>query len=175
MKNLGLKKRKVKDITLSPLSWTVNIEKELKERKKKITNTNTKVNLTPDYIFAIEKNKRRYYFCLEADKGTMTQIPKDISRSSIYKKFMCYSVSFISEIFNQKLHFDKVRVLTITTSTQRLNNMINIVRDLDERKKGLRLFHFSELSKISVQDPDKLFSAIWLTSRGEKRKKLFKK
>jgi len=90
------------------------------------------------------------YFFLEADLGTE-------SRERFKKKVLTYRQYWKSGKYQEKYSFKSFRVLTITTSEKRLNNLVATARDCGV--KGMFLFTTQDLTK-----PNKVLGNIWLTT-----------
>ena len=89
----------------------------------------------PDSIFSLrvsdssERDPVKNFF-YEADRGTMPVRRAALQRSAFYKKMIIYS-----EVQKQKLHtvnynFSNVRVLTVTNTKTRMENLVTANQDL---------------------------------------------
>ncbi len=102
----------------------------------------TRLGVIPDGAFVLEfadhPGKRILYF-LEADCGTMPVQRSTLARSSFQRKLLAYEATWAQEVHRQRFGFSRFRVLTITTSSERVQSMLGACRQL-ERGRGLFLF-----------------------------------
>lgn len=103
--------------------------------------TTIKPKLKPDGIFSIKKKGSAHplNFCLEIDRGTMPIRSTHFDRSSILKKYMCYRDTHMRKALQTKFRFKNFRVLMVTTTEKRAQNM----RDLWAEE-------FSDMSKLCL-------------------------
>jgi len=149
------------------LSWRVNIKKDEYGQKR-----NFSYNMIPDTVFGLRmkkdnRNKETYFF-LEADRATMPIRRTNFYRSSFYKKMVGYIASYKNELFSEYFGFKKVRVLTVTKSDERINNMIIVNKSLHNMGNGYNLFLFAKDNAIDIQIPERIFKQIWINGRGRK-------
>jgi hypothetical protein len=131
------------------------------------TNAGLKLGVVPDRAFGLEfKNQTgeldRAYFFLEADRGTMPVIRQGLSQTSFFRKMLAYEATWAQSIHRKRFGFHRFRVITVTTSPERVKSLINACSQLE---RGHGLFLFAERSIL--QKPEVLFSAIWQTVKGE--------
>ena len=99
--------------------------------------------LVPDRVFGLQFNdiRKRAYFFLEADRGTMPIKRNNLYQSSMQKKFLGYLAGHRAKHHTQRYGIGNFRVLTVTTSSDRANNMIDNLKELTGgRGSGLFLF-----------------------------------
>jgi hypothetical protein len=134
--------------------------------KRKIT-----FSLIPDKLFALEypgaSGSKQDYFLLEADQGTMKLKRRNFYQTSIYKKMLGYWNAHQSGVF-RKRGLNNIRVLFITSSPERVNNMIQVGKEVDGRGKGTRLFYFALSSQFSPQAPKNSLKSVWQNGRDDK-------
>ena len=84
------------------------------------------IGVEPDYAFALylPKVKRRAYFLVEIDQGTMPVARRDLRQSSILRKLLAYQTMWQSKRHIQHFSWRNFRVLFVTTSAERVDNMI---------------------------------------------------
>ena len=70
--------------------------------------------------------------------------------------------------FEKTFSFRNARVLTVTTSRERIDNMIEVGREMDSRKRGLGMFLFASQDILNLDKPEDVFRHIWLSGKGEK-------
>jgi hypothetical protein len=126
------------------------------------------VGVVPDRIFALESADKRessLYF-LEADRGTMPVVRKDLTLTSMFRKFLAYESTWSQGIHRSHFGFNRMRVLIVTSSGQRLEALLNACRKLHS---GRGIFLMTDRSLISSEGP---YSKFWTTHSGE-RERLF--
>jgi hypothetical protein len=148
----------------SPFAWEVNVKREVSGKVRDF-----KIGILPDKVFGIhfEQDNKAAFFFLEADRSTMPIMRAGFQKSSYLKKIVAYWQSYRAEIIKEMFGFKAPRVLTIALSQERINNMIAANKEVDERKKGFRMFYFSKADAFSVSDPERVFKRIWLNGRDE--------
>jgi hypothetical protein len=133
--------------------WQVKISKSLK------------LGVIPDYVFALEFKDQsgasnRSFFFLEADRGTMPVIRKNLAQTSFYRKLRAYEATWSQSIHQTRFGFHRFRVLTVTTSAQRLNSLVDTCSELG---RGQGLFLFAERSVL--EEPGSVFLPVWKTAK----------
>lgn len=129
------------------------------------------VGVVPDRVFALEftqSDQPPAYFFLEADRGTMPVTRQNLSRSSFQRKLLAYHATWKQDLHKTRFSFPRFRVLTVTTSAERMQSMIDACRDLEG---GHGLFLFAEAGAFLDSDP---FAHLWVAGRGEKTQLLDK-
>jgi hypothetical protein len=128
----------------------------------------------PDKIFGLhfvnEPAGRNWaYFFLEADRATMPVKRKNLFKTSFYKKMLgYYTASPMKQgVFKETFGFKNARVLTVTKSQDRINSMIEVGKDVDERGKGTRMFWFTQAGNIDLGAPEKVLDKIWSNGRDQ--------
>jgi hypothetical protein len=116
-------------------------------------------------VFALEFNHSDQppaYFFLEAGRGTMPVSRQNLSRSSFQRKLFAYHATWNQGLHKTRFGFPGFRVLTVTTSTERMQGMIDACGELEG---GHGLFLFTEISRLLESN---LLTSLWTTSRGER-------
>lgn len=134
-----------------PFQWTVNISNRLK------------LGVIPDRVFALEfpdasGTSQRAYFFLEADRGTMPVTRRTLFQTSFHRKFLAYEATWTQNIHRTRFGFHRFRVLTVTTSTTRVESLVDACSQLE---RGRGLFLFADQTILSGD----LFSSIWQTGK----------
>ncbi|MDR3548179.1 MAG: replication-relaxation family protein [Candidatus Pacebacteria bacterium] len=134
-----------------PFRWWVKIQGGLR------------LGVMPDRVFALEYKDqrgqaRREYFFLEADRGTMPVVRKNLAQTSFHRKLLAYEATWANKVHQRHLGIPRFRVLTVTTSTVRVQSIIEACSQL-QRGHGLFLF-----ADQSVLEKD-LFSAVWQSGK----------
>lgn len=145
-----------------PLSWKV----------EGATPKKFKFSIIPDGAFGLRINQNgaesAFYYFIEADRGTMPVVRHNLFRSSIYKKMVGYSASMNDKLFGKNFGFKKVFVLLVTTSEERINNMLKLNKTIHPQGKGFRLFKFIDSRDIHLDHPENLLGISWTNGQGEK-------
>ena len=86
------------------------------------------VGVIPDAAFGVERTDhsgrpRRWYFFLEADRGTMPLRRKSLRQSSIHRKLLAYSKSRTSCVLKDKYGIPGFQVIFIARSKERLGHI----------------------------------------------------
>jgi hypothetical protein len=140
--------------------WKVNVQK------------NVDCGVIPDKIFGLEftddnGRKRKSWFCVEADRETMPVARANLHKSSFVRKLLGYSATWSQELHRIRFGWPRFRVLTVTTSQERVDNLIDAARQL---KHGQGLFLFTDLDSLSSNSD--LLSLKWRTVRSDLTAKL---
>ena len=139
------------ELSLQPFQWWVKIQ------------GGVKLGVIPDRVFAIEcpnatGQTRRSYFFLEADRGTMPIIRKNLVQTSFFRKLLAYEATWTNKVHQRHLGIPSFRVLTVTTIAARVQSMLNACSQL---KRGHGLFLFADTSALQKD----LFSAVWRNAK----------
>ncbi len=121
------------------------------------------VGIVPDRVFALEfptagGRRERSYFFLEADRGTMPVVRKNLLQTSFLRKLLAYEATWARSIHRTRFGFHRFRVLTVTTSTVRVQSL---VKACSEVARGRGLFLFADRSVL--ERPELLFGELWQT------------
>ena len=123
------------------------------------------LGVLPDRVFALEyRNEKgtldRAYFFLEADRGTMPVIRKNLQQTSFYRKLLAYEATWSQSIHKTKFGFHRFRVVTVTKSAARAQSLVDACSKL---KTGHGLFLFAD--KSIFEKPHEMLSAVWKTAK----------
>jgi hypothetical protein len=151
----------------NPWGWKVNAKIDHQGEKRVLS-----FGMVPDKVLGLyfpqeAPGRQRAYFFLEADRSTMPIKSANIFRTSFYKKLLGYWQSWHQELFEKHFPFKSARVLVVTRSKERIENMVAAGKELDPRRKGSRLFLFAWEKDLDLAQPEKLFDKIWIDGRGE--------
>jgi len=129
------------------------------ELKDLLSRRGEKPELVPDAFFSIERERTRWNFFLEADRSTM-------SRERFLDKLKIYWKWRNDERLLKTLGISKFfRVLTITYSEERKENLRAISKNADDSGQGTSRFLFLSEKTYSLTNPEKLFSPLWLSPK----------
>jgi hypothetical protein len=132
--------------------WKVNISSRVK------------LGVIPDRVFALEfpdqggTNNRAFFF-LEADRSTMPVKRRNLSQTSFYRKLLAYEATWTQNIHRTRFGFSRFRVLTVTTSAERVKSLVDACSQL---KRGHGLFLFADWKSLETSE---VFSSIWQTGK----------
>ena len=143
------------------------------------------IGVEPDYAFSLsvsfpksghrysDKNdtqqisteaRRRAFFLVEIDCGTMPVARRDLRQSSIMRKLHAYQTMWKSKTHNVHFGWRNFRVLFVTTSQERVENMI-AATNAQALTKGSPLFLYSD--KHSLYNLDDTLDYKWLGANGD--------
>jgi hypothetical protein len=136
--------------SLNPeLSDTVKLE--IKEGKE------IKLRIVPDAFFSLREKDSEMFFFVEADRGTMPT-------ERFWKKLTAYRAWRKQGGSKKKLGAENFRVLTITPSIKRRDNL----REVAKRVKPAGMFWFAAEKNYSVNNPGAIFDGIWINGKDDK-------
>ena len=149
----------------NPFSWKVQTKREVNGAVR-----NLHFSMVPDKVFGLHllnepAGKNKTFFFLEADRATMPVKRAHFFKTSFYKKMLGYWESWREDLFKKTFGFKNARVLTITTSQERIKSMIAAGKDVDDRGKGSRMFLFSQANRFTPADAEKIFRREWQNGR----------
>lgn len=114
-----------------------------------------RVAVIPDAHFVLERSDGQgAHFFLEADRGTMT-------RARFLRKLQAYW-RLRSGGFNATIP-GAFRVLTVTQSRTRTENLRTTAVDADPKHQGSHMFYFTTEGAYDLQHPDTVLEHIWRT------------
>jgi hypothetical protein len=134
-----------------PFQWRVKIE------------GGVNLGVIPDRVFALEYpsitgHAERAYFFLEADRGTMPVVRKQLTQTSFRRKLLAYEATWANKVHQRHLGIPRFRVLTVTTIAARVESLLEACSQL---KRGHGLFLFADQSVLEKD----LFSAVLRTGK----------
>jgi len=123
---------------------------------------NVKCGVIPDAVFALERNGKNYWYCLEADRSTMPVKRATLRSSSFLRKLFAYQSTWNQNIHRKRFNWSRFRVLTVTTEPKRVQKIIEASRKL---KSGHGLFMFRDIKTLLSPTPSSILSSSWYTPR----------
>lgn len=120
----------------------------------------------PDKVFALESTctgERRFFF-VEADRGTMPVTRSHPRQTSYDRKLRTYLAIQAKGVHRDRLGFANFRVLTITTTSGRIDTMVAALKQVT-RGKGSNQFLFTHRSTLAGSSDVLLME--WITGKGE--------
>ena len=144
------------------LFWQKENRRELKDYAytQEKQGRRRKVAVVPDGFFAIEDPKGKMYFFLEADQSTMVN-------ARFLRKMRAYWHWWKQGRHTKKFGMKAFRVLTITKTEQRKENLRKITKAADERQRGSLMFWFTSEGNYKIQKPESILEPIWQTPKGD--------
>jgi hypothetical protein len=138
-----------------------------KPKWKVKVNNRVLLGIIPDRVFAIESpaespDQTPCIYFLEADRGTMPIVRKNLSQTSFYRKLLAYEATWAQGLHRSQFGFHRFRVLTVTTSAARVESLVEACSHL---KSGHGLFLFCD--QAALQTHGDMLTAPWKTGRGE--------
>ncbi len=136
-----------------PFKWKVKV------------NGRVKLGIIPDQVFGLEKDEESpdrapAMFFLEADRGTMPVVRKNLAQTSFHRKLLAYEATWNQGIHRTKFGFKRFRVLTVTTSAGRVDSLIDACSQLNS---GHGLFLFTDAATLRAHGD--IFTLPWKTGR----------
>ena len=133
--------------------WNVNID------------GTTHVGVIPDAVFGLEYLDRdasanRAFFFLESDRSTMPLTRRDFAKTSFRRKLLAYEATWKQKMHQTRFGFHRFRVLTVTTSADRVTNLLGVCQAL---KSARGLFLFTDTSSFRATDA---LAAQWQNASG---------
>ena len=134
---------------LKPKHWTMTAT---------VPPENVEISAAPDKVFGLEFSDtgRRNYFFLEVDRSTMPISRPELDQSSFKKKFLAYHFGHRAKQHVALWGIPGFRVLTMTTSAERIASMIDVVTEIT-RGKGSNVFLFADVASLADADPLTMF------------------
>lgn len=126
------------------------------------------LSVIPDAVFGLDFTAARIrkYFFLEADRATMPITRADLGQTSILRKLVTYLAGGgTGNAFGRHLGIGNFRVLTVTTSAERMASMIATLQGLTGGT-GSSQFLFADRASFA-NTPD-LLTLPWTTGKGER-------
>lgn len=114
--------------------------------------------IVPDAFIVLEDAEFLHSLFLEADRSTMTT-------ERFLKKLNSYWVWWKSGGCKKKLGVQNFRVLTVTQSKQRRDNLKRIAVDASPGTGGSSMFWFASEKDYSIADPASILAPIWITAK----------
>jgi hypothetical protein len=113
-----------------------------------------RVPVAPDAFFTLKDAKGRAHFLVEADRGTMT-----VTRFTL--KLQAYAAWWKEKKHEEKLGIRFFRVLTVTSSAERLANLVRAARSIEGVAALGRMFLFTHEGTLSLARPESVLEPIW--------------
>jgi len=126
------------------------------------------VRVIPDKVFGLDftEARKRSYFFVEADRATMPVMRSHPRQTSFHQKVLAYLAGAgAANAHGKRFGIGNFRVLTITTSQERIATMLEAVK-VATRGSGSNQFLFTDRTRL-LECPDVL-KLEWITGKGER-------
>jgi len=147
------------------LFWQKENRKELKDYAyiKEPQGRQWKIAIVPDGFFGMKdtKPKPKMYFFLEADQSTMTN-GRFLNKMRAY-----WNWGMTEKGHTRKFGIKAFRVLAITKTEQRKENLRRITKNADDARTGSFMFWFTSEAKYNIQKPEGILEPIWQTPKDD--------
>jgi len=110
--------------------------------------------LIPDALFIIRFRGRGHFFMLEMDRGT-------ISSKWMVARYQAYYDWWRNKGYKSDFKVSSVRILTVTQSQKRMENLIKGCCHVKESGAGSALFWFTTMKHVDIFNPQLLIKPIW--------------
>jgi hypothetical protein len=141
-----------------PFRWQVEVRQGGKPYR---------LGVEPDRVFGLRfenepEHQQSAFFFLEADRGTMPVTRKGLAQTSFARKLLAYQETWRQGLHRAHLGIPNFRVLTVTTSRERVEHLVEACRSL--AGGGARLFLFTDQESLGRGD---IIATEWVNGRGE--------
>lgn len=122
--------------------------------------TNT---IIPDALFGLRFNdEEESYFALEIDRGEMpVERSHDLYRTYYAKKMLTYYEASRQQRYLHDLGINAVRVATVTTTPERIEQMLEALTDITDGR-GSSMFLFTDERTLAASNP---LDVQWMTGK----------
>lgn len=120
----------------------------------------------PDGVFGFDltDQRQRYYFFVEADRGTMPVVRSTQAKTAIIRKFEVYLAGFHSRLHQTRYNIHNLRFLIVTTSQKRIGTMLDAFGNI-EQSSDCSMFRFADKDQITTADH--LLAVPWRDGSGK--------
>jgi hypothetical protein len=119
-----------------------------------LPNTYARLPVAPDGFFATRDAQGRTHYFVEADRGTMT-----LKRFT--QKLLAYAAYWKAKRHTEKFKIKHFRVLTVTSSALRCENLTRAAAASTDVRDRARMFLFTSEDKLALARPESVFEKIW--------------
>lgn len=133
-----------------------------------------RIPLVPDGFFTLENSDYKMHFFLEYDTGSMPVARRDYQQTSIKRKIEAYFNLWREDklyrknktpqpsILSKAFGVSSFRVLFVTTTIERIENMLMLCRSLPTAQE---LFCFTTKNAFNLSNSKRLLEPIWVTPK----------
>ena len=124
-----------------------------------------RLGVEPDRVFGLQfasepEGRNCSFFFLEADRGTMPVARKGLGPTSFRRKLLAYQETWRQGLHRKHLGIPNSRVLTVTTSRERLAHLVEACQSLSGSSSH---FLFTEKERFGGD----ILMQEWVNGRGE--------
>ena len=141
------------DGSLNPVKWKVVVNHN---------GSRLVTGVVPDQVFGLKAGGDTRWYFLEADRATMPVERNNLRQTSFHRKVVAYLETWRQKALKDS--FPRFQVLTVTTSRERVKNLIEATGRIT-RNQGAGLFLFTD-ERAFVEAED-IFNISLLNGRGE--------
>jgi hypothetical protein len=146
----------LKDNPETKLHWLMGGDSEIKQEVRfREEGKEKRLPIIPDGYFNIEDPNGKIYFFLEADRSTMTN-------ARYFNKMRAYWIWW-QRSGQKNLGIENFRVLTITKTQKRLENLVELTKRINNSQACSYMFWFADISAFSIEKPSSILGNIWTT------------
>src|SRR4029077_11756109 len=125
-----------------------------------------RLGVEPDRVFGLHlesepDNRRRTFFFLEADRGTMPVVREGLAQTSFLRKLLAYRETWRQGLHTAHLGLPNFRVLTVTTSRERVRHLVEACGSL---AGGSGIFLFMDQESLASGN---ILEHEWVNGRDE--------
>lgn len=117
-----------------------------------------RIPFSPDAYFSLTDGNDYLNFFLEADQSTMTN-------ERFLHKMQGYWHFYTQGKHQQKFGIDSFRVLTVTKSKMRAENLRRVAKKADDKQMGSAMFWFTSEENYNPEKPETILQPIWQTPK----------
>jgi len=126
----------------------------------KIYSEGEQLPLSPDAFFTIEDKNDWLHFFLEADCSSM-------EHKRFLDKMRGYWQWWKEEGHKDRFNISVFRVLTITISKERKENLRRITKQADDNRQGSEMFLFACEKDYNLETPESILNPIWQSPKND--------
>jgi hypothetical protein len=107
----------------------------------------------PDAVLGLDltTERKRYFYWLEADRGTMPVLRTKQATSSVARKFEAYLAGYHAGLHTTRYGIKNIRFLIITTSQKRIDTMVATLSKM-ANQKDCSMFLFADWHQVNQAD-----------------------
>jgi hypothetical protein len=123
------------------------------------------LNAIPDRLLSLVlPDNRRYNFCIEIDRATMSVAARRLSgKSSFGRKVRAYFAAWQEDRHREQWAFQGFRVLTVTPSESRIKGMLTVQRKIT-KNRAAAMFLYTTPERLALHGA---FAPIWISADGD--------
>lgn len=126
-----------------------------------------RLGVEPDRVFGLRfkgrpEGRQSAFFFLEVDRGTMPVVRRSLAQTSFFRKLLAYQETWLRGLHKSRLAMPNFRVLSVTTSGERVQHLIGACRSLPGI--GSQVFLFADYVGLRRDD---ILEQEWVSGRGK--------